>query len=161
SPVAIDPPSASDYVAGTDHGTLSLHFNKHTPWPPGIYVMVMRGGDAGVKAKDGTPVTQSQIFDLITNGKDLNDPANLGLLIAQTGSLQDAMAQGQQLALLASGYKNSVFALAMSQFSSLDNLAIGATFHVAPTTTEVVVDAASGNVPVPFDLLRDPTSGKL
>lgn len=154
-----DPPKASDYARSTDHGTLTIHHQGHTPWPPGSYAVVMRGGDAGVKTADGTPVSPSQIFALIAQGADFTKDENLGLLRAQTGSIAAARAQGAQLAILVQVYQNSVFKAADLQFPHQE-LAIAATFSIN-ATTNVTVDAGRGIVPLPIDLLRDPLSGKL
>ncbi|HEY0990019.1 MAG TPA: hypothetical protein VGD80_23275 [Kofleriaceae bacterium] len=159
TPVPIDPPKASDYVKSVDHGTLTIHHQGRTPWPPGSYAVVMRGGDDGVKTIDGTPVSPSQIFALIAQGADFTKDENLGLLRAQTGSIEAARAQGAQLAVLVQVYQNSLFKAADAQFPHQE-LAIGATFSIN-ATTNVTVDAGRGIVPLPIDLLRDPVSGKL
>ena len=159
TPVPIDPPKASDYVKSVDHGTLTIHHQGRTPWPPGSYAVVMRGGADGVKTIDGTPVSPSQIFALIATGADFTKDENLGLLRAQTGSIEAARAQGAQLAVLVQVYQNSLFKAADTQFPHQE-LAIGATFSIN-ATTNVTVDAGRGIVPLPIDLLRDPVSGKL
>jgi hypothetical protein len=157
--VPIDPPKASDYVRTSDHGTLTIHHKDHTPWPPGNFAVVMRGGDDGVKTTDGTPVSASQIFALIAQGQDLTDPKNLGLLRAQTGSLELAIQQGAQLNALVNLYKQSAFIAADTRFPHQE-LAIATTFAIS-STTNVTVDAARGIVPLPIDLLRDPVGGHL
>lgn len=160
TPVPTDPPTAADYARSTDHGTLTIHHKDHTPWPPGKYAVLLRGGPDGVKTVDGTPVSASQIFALIAQGKDLTDPANLGLLRAQLGSLEEAMKQGAQLNLLISFlYAPVAFVAADTRFPHQE-LAIASTFSTN-TATSVVVDAARGVVPLPIDLLRDPRNGRL
>ena len=155
----IDPPKATDYARSTDHGTLTIHHQGHTPWPPGSYAVVMRGGDDGVKTLDGTPVSPSQVFALVASGADFTKDENLGLLRAQTGSIEAARALGAQLAVLVQVYQNSVFKAADVRFPHQE-LAIGSTFSIN-ATTNVTVDAGRGIVPLPIDLLRDPVSGKL
>ena len=153
-PVAV---TASDYVKAADgsHGTLTIHHQGHTPWAPGSYVLVMRGGDKGVKTTDQKPVTASQVFDLLVQDKPLNDPANLGLLKAQLGSAEKALEAGMQLELLRSlVYGPSAFPIADRKFPHQE-LAIAVTFKIAPTVTNVVINAATGQVPLPIDLLRE------
>ena len=159
-PAEIDTPTAADYVKSTDHGTLTLHHKGHTPWAPGQYVAVVRGGDNGVKTTDGTPIGPSQVFYLIAQGLDMTDPKNLGLLKAQFGSTKAALEQGKQLNLLIALYKSSVFAVADTKFPHQE-LAIATTFKIGAFVTNVEIDPARGKAPLPFDLLRDPVSGKL
>jgi hypothetical protein len=158
--VPIDPIMPADYAKFADHGTLTVHHAQRTPWPPGSYVVVMRGGPNGVKTTDQIPVSPSAVFDLVAQGLDMTDPKNLGLLKAQTGSTAAALAQGAQLNLLIGLYKTSVFPVADTRFPHQE-LAIATTFTIAPTVTNVSVDPARGLAPLPIDLLRDPTSGKL
>lgn len=158
--VPTEPPTAADYARASDHGTLTIHHKDHTPWPPGQYAVLLRGGDEGIKTTDGTSIGASQIFSLIAPGKDLSDPANLGLLRAQTGSLDAAIAQGMQLNLLINlVYKPTAFVAADTRFPH-GELAVASTFSINPAT-DVVVDAARGIVPLPIDLLRDPVGGHL
>jgi hypothetical protein len=169
-PVPLETPTAADYVVGTnadgtpaDHGTLTVHHKDHLPWATGGYTLVMRGGDMGVKTKDSIPVTPSPVFDLVEQGKDMTLPENLGLLKAQNnGSTVDALAQGQQLNLLIGIYKTTAFPAAdnVGKFPHTE-MAIASTFQIDTTVTNVTVDPARGLAPLPFDLLRDPTSHKL
>jgi hypothetical protein len=171
-PVPLDPITPADYVIPpdpmdptqpSDHGTLTLHHLARTPWSTGSYTLVMRGGDMGVKTKDSIPVTSSPVFDLIEQGKDMTLPENLGLLKAQNnGSTMDALAQGVQLNALIGIYKNTAFPAAdhVGRFPH-EQMAIASTFQIDATVTNVAVDPARGLAPLPFDLLRDPTSHKL
>jgi hypothetical protein len=170
-PMPLDPITPADYVIPTDasgvsdHGTLSLHHAGRTPWPTGGYALVMRGGDMGVKTADTPPipVTPSPVFDLIEQGKDMTLPENLGLLKAQNGgSTTAALALGNQLNQLIAIYKNTAFPAAdnVGKFPH-EQLAIASTFQIDATVTNVTVDPARGLAPLPFDLLRDPTSHKL
>ncbi|HEX3759222.1 MAG TPA: hypothetical protein VHW23_10965 [Kofleriaceae bacterium] len=165
-PMQLQPITSADYnkgAADADHGTLTLHNLNHQPWPTGQYALVMRGGDMGVKTTDKIPVTPSTVFDLIEQGKDMTLPENLGLLKAQNnGSTALAVAQGQQLNLLIALYKASVFPAAdqVAQFPH-EQLAIASTFAIGATVTNVTVDPARGLAPLPFDLLRDATTGKI
>jgi hypothetical protein len=157
--VPIDPPKASDYVRSADHGTLSIHHQGRTPWPPGSYAVVLRGGADGVKTVDGTPVNPSQVFALIATGADFTKDENLGLLRAQLGSIDAARAQGAQLAVLVGKYRDSAFLAADRRFPH-GELAIASTFSISGVTN-VTVDAGRGIVPLPIDLLRRPDTGKL
>jgi hypothetical protein len=170
--VPLDPITPDDYVKPTDatgvsdHGTLTLHHAGRTPWPTGGYTLVMRGGDMGVKTKatadtPAIPVTPSLVFDLIEQGKDMTLPENLGLLKAQNGgSTMSALAQGAQLNALIAIYKTTAFPAADAVFPH-EQMAIASTFQIDTTVTNVTVDPARGLAPLPFDLLRDPTSHKL
>jgi hypothetical protein len=161
--IPLDPITADDYVMGVESGTLTLHNKNRAPWPPGRYTLVMRGGDMGVKTKAAIPVTASPVFDLVEQGKDMTLPENLGLLKAQNnGSTKDALEQGQQLNDLIMLYQLTAFPVAdtVGKFPHQE-MAITATFQIADTFTNVTVDPARGLAPLPFDLLRDPTSHKL
>ncbi|MEO7729718.1 MAG: hypothetical protein ABIY55_02015, partial [Kofleriaceae bacterium] len=160
-PAEIEPPSAADYVKAADHGTLTLHHKGHTPWAPGQYVAIVRGGDDGVKTADGTVVSPSQAFYLVAQGLDMTDDKNLGLLKAQLGP-EEARKQGRDLNLLITLYKPSVFAVADAdtRFRHQD-LAVATTFKIGAFVTNVEIDPAAGKAPLPFDLLRDPVGGKL
>ena len=163
-PEPLAAPTADDYVKAADHGTLTVHHKDHLPWPTGRYTLVMRGGDTGVKTKDSIPVTPSPVFDLVEQGKDMTLPENLGLLKAQNnGSTKDALAQGQQLNQLIMLYQLTAFPAADQAFGmgAHQQMAIASTFQIDTTVTNVTVDPARGLAPLPFDLLRDPTTHKL
>jgi hypothetical protein len=148
------------YSKGTDHGTLSIRLPNHQPWPPGAYSVSLRGGPDGIKTTDMTAISASQIFNLIAQGKDMSDPANLGLLRAQTGSIQSALDQGKQLNVLIGIYKASSFMAADLHFPH-EQMAITTTFHIAQAVTNVSIDPGRGLAPLPIDLLRNPATGKL
>ena len=158
--VTLDPLVAADYVKFADHGTLTLHHAHKAPWAPGAYAVLVRGGADGVKTKDGLAVGPSQVFALVAQGLDMTDPANIGLLKAQAGSTAAALDQAKQLNDLIKLYKTAAFPIADTRFPHQD-LAIAATFQIAPLVTNVMIDPARGLVPLPIDLLRDATSGKL
>src|SRR5262249_31932942 len=65
----VEPLTDASYVKSSDgtKGTLTLHHPGHTPWPPGDYTLVVRGGADGVKTKApaALPVTASQVFYLL------------------------------------------------------------------------------------------------
>ncbi len=158
--IQTDPLTDASYVAGSDSGTLTIQNHNNQPWEPGNYAVLVRGGDDGIKTTDGLAVFPSQIFALIAAGKDLTNPANNGLLKAQLGSEAAAQAQGMQLNELIGIYKAFAFPAADMRFPHED-LAITTTFSIAPLITNVTIDPARGLVPLPIDLLRDPTTGKL
>jgi len=156
----LEPLVAADYVKGTTKGTLSIHHKDHQPWAGGAYVVAVRGGPDGVKTKDGSPIYASQVFDLIEQGQDMTDPKNLGLLKAQFGSLEAAQEQGRQLNQVIAVYKQTLFPIADAKFPH-QQLAVGLTFQTQAEVTNVSIDPARSLVPLPIDLLRDPTTGKL
>ncbi len=158
--IAMDPIQATDYVKSTDHGELTLHHANNQPWAPGTYAVLVRGGDNGVKTTDGLPVNPSQIFYLLAQGKDLIDPANNGLLRAQLGSEEAAQAEGMQLNAVISMYNQVAFPAADTRFPHQE-LAILTSFSIGPLVTNVTIDPARSLVPLPIDLLRDPSTGKL
>ncbi|CAN5433556.1 hypothetical protein BH11MYX1_BH11MYX1_54210 [soil metagenome] len=158
--IPIEMPTAADYVKGATSGTLSVHHAGNEPWAGGSYSLVVRGGDDGVKTKDGQPVYASQVFTLIEQGKDMTDPANNGLLRAQLGSTAAAAAQGAALNQVIALYKQTAFPAADRKFPH-QQLAIAATFQIQDTITNVEIDPARGKAPLPIDLLRDATTGKL
>jgi hypothetical protein len=172
-PVELETPVAGDYVVlkiddkPDDHGTLSVHRKGHVPWATDHYTLVLRGGDMGVKTKDtpAIPVTPSPVFALIEQGKDMTAPENLGLLKAQNnGSTEKALEQGLQLNLLIAIYKASAFPVADAVFGAPGahtQMAIASTFQIDKTITNVTVDPARGLAPLPFDVLRDATTGKI
>lgn len=157
--IPIEMPTAADYVKGGTSGTLSIHHAGNEPWVGGSYSLVVRGGDAGVKTKDGQSVYASQVFALIEQGKDMTDPANNGLLRAQYGA-DAAAVQGAALNQVIALYKQTAFPAADLKFPH-QQLAIAATFKIQDTITNVEIDPARGKAPLPIDLLRDATTGKL
>jgi hypothetical protein len=158
--VAMEPIQASDYVKSAEHGTLTLHRKDNLPWAPGNYAVLVRGGADGIKTTGGLPVHASQVFHLIAQGLDMTDPRNLGLLRAQFGSLEDALELGQQLNLLINLiFKPAAFPAADTRFPH-QQLAIAATFKVSGFTN-VPIDPSRSLVPLPIDLLRDPTTNRL
>ena len=132
--IAMDAIQAADYVKYTDHGTLTLRHANNQPWAPGTYAVLVRGGDSGVKTTDGLPVYPSQIFYLLTQGKDLIDPANNGLLRAQLGSEAAAQAEGMQLNAVISMYNQVAFPAADTRFP-----------HEELAIADVVLDRSVGH----------------
>ena len=155
--VAVDPIQPADYKLVGDHGELTLHHTGHQPWAPGQYAVLVRGGPNGVQTVEKDPVVASQIFYLIAQGQDLTSPQNIGLLVAQTGSQQAALAAARQLNGVIQLYKPA-FAAADARFPHQE-LAIATLFTVALTVTQVQLDPSRGLVPLPIDLLRDQRPG--
>lgn len=159
-PVELEPITEADYARGETSGTLSIHSKGNEPWPQGDYSVFVRGGDNGVKTKSGAAIAPSQVFALIAQGKDMTDPKNIGLLKAQTGSTEKAIEQGAQLNQLIALYKAKAYPYIEPTFPSQE-LAVAVTFSIGAPYTNVTIDSARGKVPLPIDLLRDPTSGHL
>jgi hypothetical protein len=153
-PVALDAIQAGDYVKGSDRGTLTLHNKGRLPWAPGQYILGVRGGPSGVKTAATEPVYPSQVFFLLAQGQHLDTEQNLGLLAAQAGSRAKALPLAQQLDAIIDQY-GVPLALVNSVFPQRE-LAVMATFAIAPAATQVQLDPARGLVPLPIDLLRDP-----
>jgi len=154
--VPTDPIQASDYSTAGDHGELTVHHLGRTPWPPGQYAVLVRGGSNGVQAGSDA-VVASQIFYLVAQGQDLTTPQNIGILIAQTGSREAALAAAKQLNGVIQLYQPA-FAAADARFPHQE-LAAATVFTVAPAVTQVQLDPNRGLVPLPIDLLRDPRPG--
>jgi hypothetical protein len=158
--IPTEPIQPGDYVKAADHGTLTIHHQGHQPWPSGEIAVLIRGGANGVMTTDKLPVNPSQIFSLLEQNVNLADPKNNGLLKAQLGSQAAANAQGLQLDAIEGTWNQLAFPAADMRFPH-EELAILAQFSVQPTVTNVTIDPARGLVPLPIDLLRDPTTGKL
>ena len=156
--VPTDPLVASDYVKFSDHGTLTIHHKDKAPWAQGSYAVFVRGGPNGVMTTDKLPVNPSPTFYLIEQDVDFTNPDNLGLLTAQTGSTEAALAAGAQLNMIVALYQMAAFPI-VDMFFPMQELAVLATFQIAPVVTNVTIDPARSLVPLPIDLLRDPTSG--
>lgn len=162
SEMPLDPLTAADYVPSSDgtKATLTIHNQGRKPWPSGSYALVMRGGPSGVQTKDKLAVNPSPVFDLLAQDVDLSDLKNLGLLRSQFGSTDEAVKQGTQLNIVRLLYDASAFPIADKKFPRQE-LAIATTFQIAPVVTNVVIDPATGQAPLPIDLLRDLDTGKL
>src|SRR5438552_3107668 len=133
------------------------------PWGPGQYVVGLRGGPNGVKTKEGEEIHASATFYLVAQGHKLVTDQDLAPLRAQTGSEAAAQAAAAQLNALIDAYSTpgGVFAT-VNQVFPHEELAALTAFTVAPVTATVVaVDPGRGIVPLPIDLLRDTSTGKL
>ncbi|HEY1551103.1 MAG TPA: hypothetical protein VGG28_24910 [Kofleriaceae bacterium] len=158
--LAMEPIQATDYVKSTDHGELTLHHKGHLPWPTGSIAVLIRGGDNGVMTTDKLPVNASQVFSLLEQDVDLSNPKNNGLLKAELGSQEAANSEGLELDEVNALWNTLAYPAADMRWPHQE-LAILTQFSVQPTVTNVSIDPARGLVPLPIDLLRDPTSGNL
>ena len=158
--IAMAPLTASSYVKNTGYGEATLYPADLAPWPTGEYAVLIRGGADGIKTTDGLPVNPSQIFSLLEQNVDLTQPQNNGLLVAELGSQQLANLEGFQLDEVESLWSQFAFPSADTRFPHQE-LAVLTTFAIQPTVTNVTIDPTRGLVPLPIDLLRDPTTGDL
>jgi hypothetical protein len=158
--IEVDPILSSDLAtAPTADGkgevtVLTLHHKGRTPWAPGQYAVLVRGGHQGIKTLEGDPVWPSSVFFLVAQGVDMTKPDNLMLLTAQAGSHDVAMALATQLNAIIAGYRPAY--AACDQRFPHQELASLVGFTVAPARTQVDLDPGRGLVPLPIDLLRDP-----
>src|SRR5438874_4397565 len=160
--VAIDPITDANYVSAGDHGVLSIHNRNRAPWAPGQYVVGLRGGPNGVKTKEGEEIHAAPTFYFVAQGHKLVTDQDLAAIRAQTGSEAEAQAAAAQLNALIDAYTLGGVYTAVNQVFPHEELAALTAFTVAPVTATVVeVDPGRGIVPLPIDLLRDPSTGKL
>jgi hypothetical protein len=157
--IPMDPIAPGDLVIGPGASggqvtTLTLHHKGRTPWAPGSYAVLIRGGANGVKTMDGEPVYASPVFFLVAQGQDMTRRENLILLQAQSPSYDAALALAQQLNAIIQGYQPA-YAACDLRFPHQE-LASLVGFTVAPAQTQVDLDPGRGLVPLPIDLLRDP-----
>jgi hypothetical protein len=162
-PVAYDPPLPSDYAVSADHGTLTLHKAKDASgsrrWPAGTRMVVaVRGGQSGVKVKNGAPgglQPQPAMF-LLLQDKDLTLPENSGLLPGD--SRGEKAAAATQLESIRKGYLAPFAAIDAKGAFNHREIATMATFTVASSMrrTHVETDPGSGRMPLPSDFLLGP-----
>ncbi len=163
----IDAPQAADYVKLADRGTLTLHHKADATtgsrrWKAGFqYIVAIRGGANGVKTAGGGTVNPQPVTYLITRGADLTLPENEGLIPGASGA--EKAANAAQLEQLRRGYASAFAAVSGVAQIPTAELAIIQTFKIAPASTgvAVVTDASAGEVPLPSDLLLDPTTNKV
>ena len=150
------PPFVYTYTKGTTEGTLTvvpIDATSHRPttWRPGaLIVYAIRGGTSGVKTTTGQalqPSTTSYLL-MFGQGSDFVCPStspNCPLPLLKT--LQTQM--------------QPVFGASQLAGFPLAETAVVSAFPVAPATTWVVADPATGVVPVPSDFMMDPTTGRV
>ena len=155
-----EPIQATDYVKNTGYGELTLHHKGHLPWPTGEIAVLIRGGDNGVMTTDKLPVNASQVFSLLEQDVNLAIPQNNGLLKAELGTQEAANSEGEQLNEVNDLWQSLAYPAADMRWPHQE-LAILTQFSVQATVTNVSIDPARGLVPLPIDLLRDPTTGLL
>src|SRR6267378_2707692 len=157
--VTVDQPAATDYVPGTDHGTLNI---RRTPpagstsrvWDPGVqYVAALRGGPNGITVNGGQLIYPQPAMFIIEQGKDLTKPENQGLIPGNSAAERAAAAA--QLDQLRRQYEAGPFPVISAAFPKTD-IATLTTFQIAPVpntapAAHVVIDSGSGTAPLPFD----------
>jgi hypothetical protein len=162
----VDAPQASDYVKASDRGTLTLHHTADSTthsraWAAGHrYIVAIRGGDNGVHTSSGGTmgnINPMPVTYLITRGIPLNDPSLYALIPGNT--TDEKAAAAAQLEQLRQSYLPAFQAIAAAGIPTED-IAVLQTFTIAPAKTgvSVVTDASAGKVPLPSDLLLDPTT---
>ncbi len=152
--VTLDPVQPSDYAINGNRGTLTLHNQNHAPWPAGAQIVVaIRGGADGVKVKTDEPVQASPTLFLLLGNQDLSLPENQALL---PGTPSEQVAEGKQLEQIRQAFKAPLAAVNVF-FPSAETASLQ-TFKIAPAGAAFVqTNAATGVVPVPSDLLLDPS----
>lgn len=168
TPVPVDF-AAATYVKGATRGTLTLRraVNPATGkrnWDGGAtYLVALRGGPDGVAVANGNPdgLQAQPTFYILRESalgdKALTDPENQLLL---PGTKAEKAATAARLEPLRLSYQAPLAVLdAVAPFPASE-IAVLSTFKVEAGTS-VPVDAGSGTVPLPIDLLRDPTTGKV
>ena len=151
-PLALEPVTTADYVIAGNTGTLTLHNKGQAPWPAGVNVVV---AVSGITVDNGEAVLAAPNLFLLLGNQPLNTPQNVTLL---PGTLQQQLQEGAQLEAIRAQYQpvfqalDVLFNIPQSAIVSLT------TFPIAPATSAyVVTNAAAGVVPIPSDLLLDPT----
>jgi hypothetical protein len=170
-------PTAADFVASGDHGTLNIRRKpRQVPlgqstvstrtWDPSFeYVAVLRGGPNGITVNGGQPIFPQPALFIIEQGKNLLDPANQGLIPGNSAAERQQNAQA--LTQLQNFYSQpnpvthlpAPFAVAAAAFPKTDIASI-TTFAIAPVANtapaaQVVIDSGSGTAPLPFNALLD------
>ena len=136
----------ASYSAGTSSGTLSLTrvdgAGRPIAWRPGgNYFVALRGGADGVKT---------------TGDGQLNASTTMyAILFSPRAELPSPEAQALQ-----DGYQPVFAAVATRGFPKSD-IAVVATFPVAPASTWVKADPATGDLPLPSDFLFDLATGHI
>jgi len=170
-PVAVDTGSLADLDAAT-RGRMTLHNQPDAAgsrrWPAGArYVVAVRGGASGVKTTGNGPVAAaSTMFVLLQSAiadKDLTQLENQGAL---PGTAAQKAAAAAQLEPIRRGViKPALGALLATGAWPLEETISIQTFGIAPASTDsptvVEVDQSKGSVPLPSNLLRDATTGRI
>ena len=134
----------ASYAAGPSEGTLSLvpvdASGAPITWRPGgNYFVAVRGGPNGLRTTDGGWINAS--FTMFA------------ILFSPRSELPSPEAQ-----LLQDAYQ-PVFAAVENRGFPKEDIAVVATFPVAPATTWVKADPATGEMPLPSDFLFDLSTG--
>jgi pimeloyl-ACP methyl ester carboxylesterase len=165
-PVAMDYANAQ-YVKGATRGTLTLRRMPNAgkrSWDPGAqYAVAVRGGPHGVSITGGHPAgLQAQptfyvLRESALGGKPLTDKHNQGLL---PGTDEEKAAAGARLEPIRQTYAPALQLLDGAGIFPASDVALLQTFKIE-AGTNVPVDAGTATLPLPIDLLRDPTTGKI
>ena len=164
TPVAVD--SAYDATTGTLTLRNKPQANGSRAWTAGAqYAVFVLGGSSGLMAQGGGSVSPMPTFAIlqtaIVNNIDLTLPVNQALL---PGTGSQKAAAGAQLNQIRLAY-TPLAPLATAIGMPIQNLVSLQTFTIAPLSTTnptvVAVDQSAGKAPLPFDLLIDPTTGKI
>jgi len=165
--VPVDQPTAADYVQNGDHGTLTLHRSFHKvasgapgstittrAWDAGAHIVAaVRGGPNGVKVAGGQQLFPQPAMFLLEQGKDLSRPENQTLLPGNSRAEQAA--NGAALEQIRQLYVSGPFPVVETVFPRTE-IATMTTFQVQPAgDARAVIDASSGTVPLPSNLLLD------
>ncbi|HYG67761.1 MAG TPA: hypothetical protein VD838_08885, partial [Anaeromyxobacteraceae bacterium] len=162
---AVPVPFEASYAKNADgqRGTLTLRrpvTNGTRRWTAGAQVVVaLRGGADGVKFVGSADGIQPQptfyvVREAALGNKDLTQRENQALL---PGTKEQKAAAGAQLDALRKAYLQPLQLVDQVGGVPAEDVAVLATFKIAPSAgVAVAVDAGSGIVPLPIDLLRNP-----
>ena len=150
---ALDAPPS--YAIEGSTGTLTVvksldPTTQNRLWQPGhLYVYAVRGGPNGVRTTGGGEVGPSTTtFALLFNPPNALPGCGATPPTAACATAQELQASYQP-----------VFATVANKGFPPGEIAVVGTFTIAPASTWVEGDAASGQLPLPSDFLLDPTTG--
>lgn len=159
-------------VAAAAAGKLVLHNKADATgsrrWPAGAqYVVAVRGGPNGVKTADGGEIAAATtMFVLLQSAiadKSLLELENQGAL---PGTAAQKAAAAAQLEPIRVGYRQALLGtvIAANPWPAEETISLQ-TFTIAPAPaanpTVVEVDSSKGSLPLPSNLLFDPTTGRI
>ncbi len=158
--VAIEQPTAADYVKGTSTGTLTLHKKPNATgsrrFAPGQYVVAVRGGASGVQVTGSSAgINPTPTMYLLLQGQTLTDPANVAIIPGNSAAEKATAAA--QLEHIRQGYLLPLTAI--NGTFPQQEIAVLGTFKIAPAATHVETDPGAGLIPLPSDFLLDPATG--
>jgi hypothetical protein len=150
--IAIEQPTAADYVKGTSTGTLTLHKKRDATgsrrFAPGQYVVAVRGGASGVQVTGSTAgINPTPTMYLLLQGQKLTDPANVAIIPGNSAAEKATAAA--QLEQIRQGYLLPLTAI-NGTFPQQEVAVLG-TFKIAPAATHVETDPGAGLIPLPSE----------